>query len=897
MSDELIHYGMPRRSGRYPWGSGDDPYQSAMSFLGEVNRLKGEGLSEKDIATALGMTTTELRSKRTLANNERKAELRARAHRYKEAGLNNTQIGEKMGLNESSVRGLLKAESGARATKTEKTAEYLKEFADQNKFVDFGEGVNVQLGVTDTNLKASVQKLKDMGYEVHTEVRVKQLGTQNYTNLRVLTPPGVTRAEVMANLDKIKTPGVAVDIDGNFSLGIKKPTSIDSKRIQVRYGDEGGGDMDGVIEIRRGVKDLSIGKSTYAQSRIMVDGTHYLKGMVMYADDLPDGIDIRFNTPKQKKPGGSKTDVMKPIKDDPDNPFGSTIRKQLTYKDRNGKEKLSAINIVNDEGTWDDWSRTLSSQFLSKQRLPLAKQQLELTRKRKQEEFDEIMSMTNPVVRKKLLQEFADSADAASIHLKAAALPRQTSAVILPLTHLKKNEIFAPNYKDGERVVLVRHPHGGTFEIPELTVNNRSRKAKTIMGKARDAVGIHPSVAGRLSGADFDGDSVLVIPVNDRVKVKTSKPLRGLEGFDTKAAYPGYPGMKRMTDTQGQMGRITNLISDMTLRGASSDELARAVRHSMVVIDAEKHGLNYKQSEIDNGISALRAKYQDKSSGGASTLITRAKSELRVPERTPRAARDGGPIDPKTGEKVYTETGRTYQKQHYRTKNGVQTDEVIRVSTEPRLTKTTKMAEAKDARKLSSGTPMEEAYAAHANALKGMANEARRVMVNTPSVRKNPAAAREYAPEVESLRSKLKVAQANKPKERQAQIIANGVVKLKTQANPDMGDEERAKIERLALSTARARTGTDRKGTRIVPTSREWEAIQAGAVSNNLLKQIIDNADMEVVRELAMPRTRTTVSAAQASRIRSMISAGRTYAEVAEAIGVSPSTIKEVVAV
>ena len=43
--DELQHYGMPKRSGRYPWGSGDDPYQHGSGdFLGRVDELR------KDVA-------------------------------------------------------------------------------------------------------------------------------------------------------------------------------------------------------------------------------------------------------------------------------------------------------------------------------------------------------------------------------------------------------------------------------------------------------------------------------------------------------------------------------------------------------------------------------------------------------------------------------------------------------------------------------------------------------------------------------------------------------------------------------------------------------------------------------------------------------------------------------
>jgi hypothetical protein len=146
----------------------------------------------------------------------------------------------------------------------------------------------------------------------------------------------------------------------------------------------------------------------------------------------------------------------------------------------------------------------------------------------------------------------------------------------------------------------VRYPHGGTFEMPELTVNNQNREARSILsdkvkGHARDAVGINSKVAARLSGADFDGDTVLVIP-NDRRSVKTSAPLKELKDFDPQKRYPGYEGMKVMSDKQKQMGDVSNLITDMTILGANPAEIARAVKHSMVVIDAEKHKLNYKQS-------------------------------------------------------------------------------------------------------------------------------------------------------------------------------------------------------------------------------------------------------------------------------------------------------------
>ena len=213
--------------------------------------------------------------------------------------------------------------------------------------------------------------------------------------------------------------------------------------------------------------------------------------------------------------------------------------------------------------------------------------------------------------------------------------------------------MYAPNYKNGEKVALIRYPHGGTFEIPILTVNNKQSTAKRMLDNALDAIGINSKVAERLSGADFDGDTVMVIPTGGKVKVTSTPPLKGLEGFDPKLEYGGKKEgtFKPMKNTQTEMGKISNLITDMTLKGATQDELARAVRHSMVVIDAEKHKLDYKQSEQDNGISALKKKYQGtvdengRYHEGAATLISRAKSETSVLKRK------GSPIiNKETGE-------------------------------------------------------------------------------------------------------------------------------------------------------------------------------------------------------------------------------------------------------
>ena len=885
---DLAHYGVKRKSGRYPWGSGKDPHQHSGDLLSTIKDLKAKGLSETEIAKGLGMTTTQLRAQKSIAKNEKRKADAAMVARLKEKGMSNTAIGRRMGINESSVRALLDPTLKERAGSTEALAKELKKSVGKDGLVDVGLGVETNLGVTGTKLKTATAMLEAEGYHVH-KVKVTQQTTGKQTEMKVLVPPGMDYKTVLARRGEIKAPGVNVEDRGRTVYGIEKPTAISSKRLKVRYGPEGGTDMDGVIELRRGVKDLSLGGSNYAQVRISIDGTHFLKGMAMYSDDIPKGYDIRFNTNKKKT--DNKLDALKPMKDDPANPFGAVIRKQMHYES-GGKKKLSGINIVNDEGTWGDWSKTLSSQFLSKQPVSLAKQQLQKVRDKRKAEFEEIMALTNPAVKKKLLQSFADSCDSDAVDLKAASLPRQASQVILPVPKMKPTEVYAPNFKHGEKVVLVRHPHGGRFEIPELTVNNKDPHARRSIGsKVKDAIGIHPKVAERLSGADFDGDSVLCIP-NNSGKVKTSPALKGLKDFDPKATYPKYKGMIPMSKerTQLEMGKISNLITDMTIAGATQSEIARAVRHSMVVIDAHKHELNYKQSEIDNGIGALKKKYQGGTTGGAASLISRAGSTAYLPERKARSASKGGPIDKKTGRKVWEETGRTYKKPIF-DKNDP--NKVVEWKTERSITKSSKLAEAHDAFSLVSknGSTIETVYANHSNALKAMANEARKATLKIPSVRKNPQAAKAYAPEVKSLKAKINEGLRNKPRERQAQVLADAVVRAKKQADPSLAkDKERmSKVRRQALAEARARTGAGKKPFLLTP--KEWRAIQEGAVSQAMLNKVLEMADETNVRELATPRSTPKISSSMISRAKAMSSRGKTAAEIAEALGISTTSV------
>lgn len=870
----LMHYGVLRRSGRYPWGSGGTPEERSRGFLGHVESLKAKGMSEVEIARGYGITTTALRAARAIAKNEVYKSDVALAIRLKEKGLSNVAIGERMKIAESSVRALLDPSQAAKRDVLVATSNLLKDKL-KDGYLDVGAGTENHLGISSTKLSTAVAMLREQGYELHN-VQVAQLGTGKKTTIKVLAPEGTKYVDIVKNPEKIRSVAAYSEDGGHTYLGIEPPKNVSSSRISIRYAEQGGDKADGVIFVRPGVPDVSLGSSKYAQVRIAVDGTHYLKGMAMYKEGLPAGVDLQFNT--NKRDTGNKLDAMKEQKAE-DNPFGSTVR-QRHYTDSSGKRHLSPMNIVNEEGDWKDWSRSLSSQVLSKQSTALAKRQLGFALATRKDELNEIMRLTNPVVKRKLLESFADSADFAAVHLKAAALPRQGTHVILPISTLKEGEIYAPNYRNGEKVALIRFPHGGTFEIPEGVVNNKHADARATLGNAIDAIGIHPKVAERLSGADFDGDTVLVIP-NTRGEVKTSAPLSGLRNFEPKESYPAYPGMKPMSarSKQQQMGDVSNLITDMSIKGAKPEEIARAVRHSMVVIDAEKHNLNYRQSYVDNGIATLKAKYQGRGStgrlAGASTIVSRASSEVRVPERRLRPASKGGPVDPVTGQKVYENTGESFKDAKGRT--------VVKT------TSSTKLAEAANARSLSSGMPIENVYADHSNSLKSLANQARKAALTTGGQRYSPSAKQTYRSEVASLSAKLNLALKNKPLERQAQLLANTVVQAKRQNNPAMDAADLKKVKGQALAAARERVGARKYQVEI--TDAEWRAIQDGAISSSKLRQILDNADSDRVRTLATPRAATVMTPSRLAIAKARLASGYTQAEIADSLGISVSTL------
>lgn len=956
ISEGFGHYGTPRHSGRYPWGSGDNPYQRNASFLGKVEQLtKAKGpdgkklFTEKQIAEAMGMNTSELRKRKSLANAENRAYEASEAKRLKEKGMSTSAIARRMGKNESSVRLLLDEEVNERMSKNVKNATLLKQRLDQVDYIDVGKGSEEWLGMSSTAMGNTLHLLEKEGYTIH-DIQVEQQGTGKMTTTKVLAKPGVEWKEVYNNRDKI---GAVTDMglysdDGNTMKEVKSYVSIDPKRVAVKYPSEGGDKMDGMIELRPGVDDISLGRNHYAQVRLLIDKDHYAKGMAVYSDDLPPGVDIRINTSKPDgtpmfKRDGAEESVLKPAKKGQENPFGANLKPdekltkaQKTWTDENGVEHQSAINIVKEEGDVNDWNRTLPSQFLSKQTPALAKQQLNMAVDISKSDMAEIASYTNPIVKASMLEDFAGRCESDAVHLAAAALPRQSNKFLLSLPNNKENEVYAPGYRDGEEVALIRFPHAGRFEIAKGVVNNNNKEAQKVIGDPGtvvDAIGVNPKMAAKLSGADFDGDTVLVIPTSS-APIQSKDMLSDLKGFNETfhEQYKKYDGMHVMTSREHglEMGKISNLITDMTIQGAPDDKLARAVKHSMVVVDAQKHELDYKRSERENRIDELRREYQMKpngTAGGASTLLSRSTSELHIPERKLKAPSLMTPEEKeryKNGEQIWVETGksRTFrdpkaskmtaeERKMWETgdkelqrqvRASMAQDGRLTTREVPRKTDTTKGAYVDNAFELATTgdrratTPIERVYGDYANQMKDLARQARAMARKQEDWKADPEARKKYAAEVQSLDEKLSKAKRNAPLERMAQRLAEKNLKQVLTAHPELKDDkEHYKREKgRQLDAARKKVGAKKWqiGTQENPlTDREWEAIEHHAVSKSKLQDIISQSDKGRIRELAMPKTHNGLAPAKKAKAKAMLNRGYSRAEVCDMLDISQNTL------
>ena len=982
----------------------------------EINPDTGKYYTEKDIAKMMGFThqewdkekqqwveaghTAKLKAEKEIATQE------VNSDQYEEVmwyynhidpktgkPYKRAEIARIMGINESSVRSIENTKSAAADNQLFRASEELKKASEEKGFIDISKGAELTLGVSPDRMNSVVEVLKKEGYTVQTINIPQPSHPGRYTTMKVLCPPGM-EGQAFKHRYEIKSLEDISGIDNVATMkGWQEPEKVSLNRVKILYDENGGSLKDGMIEIRAKLDakgnpipacdDLSLGNARYGQVRIAVDcgpdGIRYIKGMAVYHPNLPEGQDIRVNSNKSVTDGIKK--ALKDYDEGSANPFGATVvQTYIKDKDGNvvidpktGKPKLSKIQFVGTptddnhdmhvEGSWGDWSRNLPAQFLAKQDLPLVKQQLKLKSLDSEAQYKDILSMTNVTVKKKLLLDYADACDAAAVDLKAAPLPGQGVHVILQSNTLKDNEIYAPNYPNGTMVALVRFPHTGPFEIPVCTVNNGDKESKNQIGKnAKDAVCVSNATASKLSGADFDGDTAIVIPMTRKnaeggfdkvVNIKSMDALPGLKNFNPTAEYgeKRYPNTKyhKMTAKEKgiEMGVVSNLITDMYAKGCEDYEhLERAVKYSMVVIDAEKHKLNYKQAEKDYNIAELKDIYQHNADGthGASSLLSRSKSTKDIPIRSERYL-----IDPDTGEKNYLspkkttknersrvkveapedyrwvdDNGRAHKSKWMKDENGkdvfATTDGKVKQDktgnyyydkgsgkdiwvntgkTTPIMQKIHKMEYYKDAKSLLSDNPneIEKTYADYANHMKSLANTARKEYVRLQKEEKqriDPVAKKTYAAEVDSLNQKLTEAKKNAPRERMATLLCNQRVAAALADDPDKYEsaEERKKLKGTMLKQARIDCGAQKQ--RVSFTDREWEAIEHHAIGETKLMALLDNADSEEYTARALPRE-SRISDSKRSLVQAYYNAGYTYEQIAAMTGVAQGSISGIV--
>ena len=180
-------------------------------------------------------------------------------------------------------------------------------------------------------------------------------------------------------------------------------------------------------------------------------------------------------------------------------------------------------------------------------------------------------------------------------------------------------------------------------------------------------------------------------------------------------------------------------------------------------------------------------------------------------------------------------------------------------------------------------------YAEYANSMKALGDLARKESASIKMQPYSASAKKVYASEVSSLNSKLKVALANAPLERQVHLLGNKQVELRKAANPDMEPSQIKKLKGQVLNEMRERIGASKQRIEITP--KEWEAIEAGAISSSLLSQILNNTNLDIVQTYATPRPKTLMSDAKVARAKIYQQQGRTLAEISDMLGVSVSTL------
>ena len=235
-NDILAHYGTKRHSGRYPWGSGDNPYQHSGDWLSRIDQMRRNGMSEKDIADGEGMSIKDLRAYESIAKQYRKVDDLARIKSLQADGLNNSEIARKLGVNESTIRSMLEREEKFRNESAFSTAEFLRNQIDSKGPIDIGKGVEAELHVSRDRLDQARYILEGEGYTFYPLGVPQVTNPGQQTNFQIICPPGMTYKEAY---DAAKNNGVhyiheyASNDGGETFKTFQYPSSLDSKRIKI----------------------------------------------------------------------------------------------------------------------------------------------------------------------------------------------------------------------------------------------------------------------------------------------------------------------------------------------------------------------------------------------------------------------------------------------------------------------------------------------------------------------------------------------------------------------------------------------------------------------------------------------------------------------------------------
>ena len=204
-------------------------------------------------------------------------------------------------------------------------------------------------------------------------------------------------------------------------------------------------------------------------------------------------------------------------------------------------------------------------------------------------------------------------------------------------------------------------------------------------------------------------------------------------------------------------------------------------------------------------------------------------------------------------------------------------------------------SEVRDAYELVSdiGNNKERLYADYSNKMRALSNLCRKEEYTTGRSEYHKSAAKTYEAEVRSLERKLNTSMLNAPRERKAQIIANSKVKAAKASGVQWDKAQWKKYRQMALEDARDSVSAGSKHRKIVISDREWEAIQAGAISDTKLSTILNNTDADSLRARATPRSSTSLSDSQKSMMKAY-SGTYTIKQIADRFGVSPSTVSKI---